>query len=191
MFHSDVTFISIDGHGGSGKSSFAKKLAESLRAEIIHIDDFTGLDAATDWYKEVIDTVIKPSLSGSETLSYSRARWWSEHNPEPVINQPVTNIMIVEGVCSSRSELREYMALKIFVDTPRDVCIQRGLARDKGMGGKSDEEVLAQWKQWLVWDNQYFAKDDPKSIADIVVSGIEDYDNSVNKVVIKMKHEFN
>ena len=126
-------------------------------------------------------------MAGSLFLTYPRAKWWAGHNPEPVIGQPVTRIMIVEGVCSSRAELRDYMALKIFVDTPRDICIQRGLARDKGMGGKSDEEVAAQWNQWMEWDNQYFAKDDPKLIADIVIKGIEDYDESVNAVITKIE----
>ena len=189
MLNSSVKFISIDGHGGSGKSTLAKKLAESFNAEIIHIDDFTGLGATTDWYKALIDNVIDPSATGSSALNYPRAKWWAEHNPEPVVNQKVTEVMIVEGVCSSRIELRDYMALKIFVDTPRDICIQRGIARDKGMGGKSDDEVLAQWNQWVEWDDQYFEKDDPQSIADIVVSGMGDYEQSVNNVILMMKQK--
>ena len=191
MINNDVKFISIDGHGGSGKSTLAKKLAKSLHAEIIHIDDFTGLGATTDWYKALRANVIIPAMTGSMALSYPRAKWWAEHDPEPVVNQKVTEVMIIEGVCSSRVELRDYMALKIFVDTPRDICIERGLSRDKGMGGKSDEEVLAQWNQWLEWDDEYFAKDDPQSIADIVVSGMGDYDKSVNKVILKMKQKLN
>ena len=35
-----VTFIAVDGHGGSGKSTFAKLLSEKLGAEIIHTDDY-------------------------------------------------------------------------------------------------------------------------------------------------------
>lgn len=182
MVYNGTKFISIDGHGGSGKSSLAKKLAEFLEAEIIHIDDFTGLGATSDWYKALIDNVIIPATSGSRYLNYPKAAWWAGHDPEAVVNQPVTNVMIVEGVCSSRVELRDFMALKIFVDTPRDICVQRGLLRDKGMGGKSDDEVLAQWNQWLEWDDQYFAKDDPLSVADIVVSGLDDYGESVKTV---------
>jgi len=181
-------FISIDGHGGSGKSSLAKKLAESLKAEIIHIDDFTGLGANTDWYKTLINKVIEPSQSGSKFLSYTRAKWWPEHTPKPVKDQPVTSVMIVEGVCSSRAELRSYMAFKIFVDTPRSICIERGIMRDKGMGGKSDEEILAQWNQWLEWDDLYFAKDNPKSVADIIVSGTDSYEKSRDAILLKMNH---
>ncbi len=191
MVNNGVRFISIDGHGGSGKSTLAKKLAESLNAEIIHIDDFTGLGATSDWYKALTTNVIKPAMSGSRALSYPRAKWWAEHDPEPTVNQMVTEIMIVEGVCSSRAELRDYMALKIFVDTPRDICIQRGLARDKGMGGKSDDEVLAQWNQWLEWDDEYFAKDDPQSIADIVISGMDNYDQAVNNIILMIKQTLN
>lgn len=181
-------FISIDGHGGSGKSSLAKMLAESLGAEIIHIDDFTGVGAKTDWYKALINKVINPSLNGAKLLSYPRAKWWPEHMPLPVVNQRVTSVMIIEGVCSSRVELRSYMTVKVFVDTPRSICVERGVARDKGMGGKSDEEILAQWHQWLKWDDQYFAKDDPKSAADIIVSGINSYEKSLNTILSKMNY---
>lgn len=182
MVGNTIKFISIDGHGGSGKSSLAKGLARHNGADIIHIDDFTGLDATTDWHKLLVDGVIVPSLAGSSTLSYARAKWWEGHKPAPVVNQPITNVMIIEGVCSSRSELRKYMTLKIFVDTPREVCVKRGLARDRGMGGKSDDNILAQWKQWLEWDDAYFKKDNPKSMADIIVDGTQNIDDCVKVV---------
>lgn len=93
MNNAAIKFISVDGHGGSGKSSFAKKLAVNLGAEIIHIDDFTGTGASTEWYRVLIDRVVEPALSGASSLSYSRAKWWPSHNPEPVVNQAVTNII--------------------------------------------------------------------------------------------------
>ena len=46
----EVTFIAVDGHGGSGKSALAKILAEKLRAQIIHTDDFSAWDNPSNWY---------------------------------------------------------------------------------------------------------------------------------------------
>lgn len=152
---------------------------------MIHIDDFTGEDSTTDWYKAFINNVIYPVTTGSNSLSYSRAKWWPEHDPKPIIDQPVTPIMIVEGVGSSRKELRDYMSIKIFVDTPRSICIERGLARDRGMGGKSEEEIVALWEQWLKWDDEYFAKDNPQSIADTIVDGTKPYDDILKALQYK------
>ena len=186
MKNNKPVFISVDGHGGSGKSTFAQKLAHQLGAQVIHIDDFTGQDAADDWYKSLLTNVIEPALAGAVTLSYSRAKWWPEHHPDPVVNQPVTPIMIIEGVCSSRNELREYLSLKVFVDTPRAICIERGLARDRGMGGKSDAEIVALWKQWLIWDDQYFAKDNPQAAADLQVDGTRPFDEAYEIIKLKL-----
>jgi uridine kinase len=132
--------------------------------------------------------VIEPTMAGANSISYPRAKWWPEHNPEPVINQPVTSLIIVEGVCSSRNELRDYMTIKIFVDTPRNICIERGLARDRGMGGKSEREIIDQWNQWLKWDDEYFAKDDPKSIADIIADGTK-VDNRAVEATLSKLHQ--
>lgn len=178
MNESNVVLIAIDGHGGSGKSTLANQLALDLHAEIVHIDDFTGEGASTEWYKSFIRSVIEPIYNGEAFLNYPRAKWWPEHDPDPVVNQQVTPILIIEGVCSLRKELRDYMDIKLFVDTPRKICIERGLERDRGMGGKSDDEIIAMWNQWLQWDDEYFAKDNPASVADVTFDGSNPIDNS-------------
>lgn len=81
------------------------------------------------------------------------------------------------------------MSVKIFVDTPRSVCIERGLARDKGIGGKGDEEVLALWNQWIEWDDQYFAKDNPRAVADIIVNGTDDSIENFELVLEQVKQK--
>jgi len=49
---------------------------------------------------------------------------------ERIRNQIVTDQLILEGVGSSRTEFRKYLGLSIFVETPREICISRGVARD-------------------------------------------------------------
>ena len=183
MIDTYVTWIAIDGHGGSGKSCLADELAASLNATVIHVDDFTGEGSPDDWYKNVIEAVIEPAGRGDMQLNYPRAKWWPEHDPEPVINQPVAPIMILEGVGSLRKELRDYMTVKVFVDTPRDTCIQRGLSRDRGMGGKNDEEILAMWRQWIQWDDEYFAKDNPEASADVTINGTLPCMDSIERIL--------
>jgi uridine kinase len=175
-------FIAIDGHGGSGKSTLAKELAEELGAEIIHVDDFASFDNWSNWWPLVIDQVFKPIRDGATNLSYPRSKWWEDHEPEPVVGQPVTNIMILEGVSSLRKEFREYVDFGAYVDTPKEVCLQRGLARDKGKDGKTDQEILQLWDKWLKNEEEYIAKDNPHGYADIIVDGTKSFDVQINNI---------
>lgn len=173
-------FIAIDGHGGSGKSTLAETLARQLNAEIIHTDDFAGWDNPENWWPLVIERVLEPIKNGASVLNYPRSKWWETHNPEPVVNQPVTSIMILEGVSSLRKEFREYLSLSIFVDTPIEICLQRGFERDKGQDGKSDDEIKQMWQQWYEKEEIYIARDKPIEFADLVVDGTKPFEDQLS-----------
>lgn len=174
----EVTFIAVDGHGGSGKSTLADILAEKLRVQIIHTDDFAGWDNPLNWYQNVIEKVFEPITNGAKALSYQPASWWENHHPKPVVNQPVTDIMILEGVSSSRKEFRDYISFSIFVDTPKEICLQRGVERDSGTG-KSKEEITDMWEKWFEEEDEYIQRDDPKENADLVVDGTKSFDEQI------------
>ncbi len=174
-----VKFIAVDGHGGSGKSTLAKILAKQFNAEIIHTDDFAGWDNPENWWPLVIERVFDPISSGATTLNYPRSKWWETHNPEPVVNQPVTSIMILEGVTSLRKEFRAYISLGIYVDTPLDICLERGFERDQGQDGKSDDEIRAMWREWYKKEETYIARNKPIEFADLVLDGTKPFDQQL------------
>jgi uridine kinase len=171
-------FVAIDGHGGSGKSTFAKLLSKHVQAEIIQTDAFASWKNPTDWHSSLIEKVFLPIQNGATHLSYDRSKWWDDHHPAPVKDQSVTNIMILEGVRSLRAELREYISLGILVDTPREVCLARGLERDLGTG-KTRQELLKLWTEWLDSEDLYFENDVPYKYADIVVNGTVPFESQV------------
>lgn len=177
-----ISLIAIDGHGGSGKSTLANLLSEKLNAEIIHTDDFAGWDNPLNWWPLVIERVFEPIKNGAKLLNYPRSKWWEMHNPEPVVNQPVTPFMILEGVSSLRKEFRPYISYGIFVDTPPEVCLQRGFERDKGQDGKSDDEIKQMWEQWYKDEEAYIERDNPKEFVDLVVDGTKPFDETSEKV---------
>ena len=159
--------IGIDGHGGSGKSTLAAHLGERLGAEIVHTDDFASWDNPKDWWPLVIERIFEPLQSRARTLSYPRSQWWPGHEPESIVDQPVTGALILEGVGSLRREFRQFLSVAIFVSAPRAVCIERGTTRDAAMGAK--EEILEQWNRWFDDEVGYMAHDKPEQFADIVV----------------------
>lgn len=173
-----ITFIAVDGHGGSGKSTLAKILAEKLNAQIIYTDDFAGWDNPLNWYPKIIEEIFEPITNGVETLSYQPASWWENHYPEPVVNQPVTNIMILEGVSSSRKEFRNYISFSIFVDTPKEICLERGVERDLSTG-KNKKEITEMWEKWFEEEDRYMQRDSPKENANLVVDGTKPFEEQI------------
>ena len=169
-----TSFIAIDGRGGSGKSTLAKMLSKKLHAEIIHVDDFMGWNTLDSWLPSLIQDVFMPVLGGAEVLSYNRSSWGEDHYPEPIHNQFVTKTMILEGVGALRRELREYISLSIFVETPKEVCFERGVMRDV-QAGKTVEEVSLLWNTWQKGEDEYFKKDTPKEYADVLIDGTQGF----------------
>jgi uridine kinase len=78
--------------------------------------------------------------------------------------------MILEGVSSLRKEFRDYVSLSFFVDTPKELCLQRGLDRDKSTG-KTPEELINIWTKWLEEEETYIQRDNPREYADVVIDG--------------------
>jgi uridine kinase len=171
-------FIAVDGHGGSGKSSLADILAKKLDAQLIHTDDFASWDNPLNWWTVVIERVFDPIEAGVKTLSYPRSKWWPGHHPEPVVDQPVTPVMILEGVSSLRKEFRPYISYGIFVDTPEDVCLERGIARDLSTG-KSRQDLVKTWQGWLKDENDYLQRDQPQAYADLVLDGTKPFEDQI------------
>lgn len=176
-----IFLIAIDGHGGSGKSTLAAFLSEKLHAEIIHVDDFASFDNLVDWWPLVVERVFEPIKRGEKFLNYPRSKWSETHHPEPVVDQPVTPIMVLEGVRALRREFRPYISYGIFVDTPKEVCLQRGFERDSGASGESDEEVRRMWKQWYRDEEIYMKQDEPREFADLVVDGTRAFEEQVDE----------
>lgn len=169
-----VKFIGIDGHGGSGKSTLATMLANNLNAELIHTDDFASHDTPFEWHDALVNSVFKPIISGAKFLNYECSKWWIDHHPEPVQQKPVTKIMIIEGVGALRKEFRQYLSLGIYVDTPDDICLTRGLERDKDQG-ETPEKLAHMWQQWITAENEYLQSHRPKAYADLVISGVSPF----------------
>ena len=67
--------VAIDGPGGAGKSTVAKRLAEELGgAPIVETDDFASWTDPLDWWPRLISDVLEP-LARNEPSRYRRSNW--------------------------------------------------------------------------------------------------------------------
>ena len=90
--------------------------------------------------------------------------------------------MILEGVSALRKEFRPYISYGIFVDTPIEVCLQRGFERDRGQDGKTDEEIKQMWQQWYEKEETYIKRDSPKEYAELIVDGTRLFEEQIREI---------
>jgi uridine kinase len=159
-----TTFVGIDGPGAAGKSTLARHIAAGVPgAVVLAVDDFAGPDVAEwDWGR-FTDQVLQPLRQG-RTAHYQRWDWDSNRGAEWQDIAP-GSLIVVEGVSSTRREVAVTWALRIWVDTPRELRLARALERD-------GPARLQRWTQdWIPSEEAYFAVQDPRARADLVVRG--------------------
>src|ERR671928_116465 len=75
------------------------------------------------------------------------------HEREPLEIEPA-DFVILEGVTASREAFRPYLAYSIWIETPRELRLRRGLGRD-------GEQALADWERWMTGEDRYVERERP------------------------------
>jgi uridine kinase len=159
--------VAIDGPGGAGKSTLAETVSLALGGvPIVHTDDFASWDVPIDWWPRMVEQLLVP-LSRNRVARYQRYDWVERkladwHEVEPA------EFLILEGVSSSREAFRPYLAYTIWVETPRDIRLKRGLERD-------GDDALALWQSWMEEEDDYISREYPAENADVVIEGDSSY----------------
>ncbi|MET9884051.1 hypothetical protein ABZZ20_13055 [Streptomyces sp. NPDC006430] len=156
-----VRLVAIDGHAGSGKSTFAGLLAEALGgAPVLHLDDVATHEELFDWPERLRTQVLEPLSAGRA------ARWtpydWVERRfgPERVLEP--SPVLLVEGVGAGRRALRPYLARLLWMETPRAQSWGRGRYRD-------GRELSDFWDGWERAERAHFSDDPSRPFADTLV----------------------
>lgn len=155
-----------------------KVMSRNIASPIVHTDDFAGWQEPLDWWPTVIKRVFEPIRNGARSVSYARSEWWPDHHREPVRDQNVTPVIILEGVSSLRSEFRDYISLGIWVDTPKALCLARGIERELA-AGRARDVIEKEWDGLWASEDDYVRRDKPQRHADIVVDGRRPFEEQV------------
>jgi uridine kinase len=158
--------IAVDGPGGAGKSMLAARLAEALGgAQVLQTDDFASWENPFDWWRRAIDEALEP-LSRNEPASFRRTDWENEGR-ERWRNVNPAEFIVLEGVSASREAFQPFLTYSIWVETPRELRLARGLERD-------GEDARPQWKRWMAEEDAYVERERPQERADVIVRGDAD-----------------
>ena len=156
--------------------------------DIVHFDDFylphsdpEIIGSNFDWHR-LINQVLVPVTKhlNSKYQMYN----WVTNKLDDWEKTGDAKFIILEGVTSGRLELREFLNFIIFIESPSETNLKRGIERD-GIGIKDI------WlKDWMPRELKYFNSEIhlTKAASDLVVDGT--YENS-DTDCIKTMYESN
>jgi uridine kinase len=155
--------IAVDGAGAAGKSTFAARLAEGLGgAQVLHTDDFASWEIPINWWPRLVEEVLEP-LARNQSARYRRTDWGNPNHQEWGEVTPA-EFVILEGVTASREAFQPFLAYSVWIETPRELRLSRGLERD-------GEGTRAQWEEWITQEEDYVRREKPQERADLVLLG--------------------
>jgi uridine kinase len=158
--------IGVDGQSGSGKSTFAQRLANICDAPIVEIDDFVTWRSFAGWWPRFDRDVLGPLSRGHS------ARWgvrdWDNDEFGDALNGfkelAWSPIVVIDGITCTRAAAGPAVALRVWVDAPPDLRLERGIARD----GESYRDL---WLDWIRQEDWFFEADKTRDRADVIVDG--------------------
>jgi hypothetical protein len=165
-----VRLVAVDGGTGSGKSTFAGRLARAVgeagrRVAVVHTDDLLdGWDDQFTFWGRLVRHVLEP-LAGGASTSYPVYDWVARaFTTRRELGVP--DVLIVEGVSTARREGAHARTLDVFMDLEPERRLRRALARDHGLG------VEEQLRRWLAREIEWYAADRTAERAALVVDAL-------------------
>ncbi|MGK5630907.1 uridine kinase family protein [Streptomyces sp. URMC 123] len=156
-----VRLIAVDGHAGSGKSTFAGRLAAALGgAPVLHLDDIATHDELFAWTGRLRARVLEP-LAHGRPARYARYDWVARRFAEER-EIPPAPVVLIEGVGAGRRALRPFLARLIWMELDRETAWRRGRDRD-------GSAQAAFWDGWMRAEREHFAADPSRPFADLLV----------------------
>ena len=165
--------IGIEGLPGSGKSTYAGKLATKLGCSYVSIDDFyLPLEVRNENsylkggnnidYRRFISEVIKPFLDG-DTISYSRYDCKTDTLiPRPDI--PANDTLIIEGNYILREELSGQFTHVIYIRASQEEIRENIISRSGEEAYRTSKEV------WIPLAKQYIDEYRIEESADEIIT---------------------
>jgi len=193
--------IAIAGASASGKTLFTRTVVEELAAEFsndslavleedgyyrdqshlpLKLREQTNYDHPRAFEHELLIDHLQKLKSG-QSVDVPTYDYENHTRSDTVRTVSASKVIIVEGILLlADKSLCEHFDIKVFIDTPLDVCLLRRIQRDVAERGRSLQSVADQYEA-TVRPMYYEFIEPSKTQADIVVTG-----GGKNRVAINM-----
>ncbi|MDN5893373.1 MAG: 4-amino-4-deoxy-L-arabinose transferase [Nocardioides sp.] len=174
--------LCIEGPAGSGKTTLATGIVEAadVVTELLHMDDMydgwggLGDELGDELAHRLHDQVTGPFASG--VPGFRRRYDWDRGEFAELHVVPPVDLLVIEGVGSGHRLLAGHRTTLAWVSAPDDLRVERGLARDRALYGRSDEPwdeatQRAHWQSFLADEARHFAENNLPAAADVLVDG--------------------
>jgi uridine kinase len=161
-----IRLVGIGGPGGSGKSTLAAALAERRHdVQIVPTDSFWN---GSQFDLPRLRVQVLDRLLTGETATYDEWDWANKRLNGVRRVEPV-GVVVIEGVCALHEMFRHDLDVRVWIDTPDDVRLARGVARD-------GESMRSTWTEvWMPAEAAYMARDNPTACAHLRLNGTLPY----------------
>jgi len=153
--------ICVDGLAGAGKSTLGRELAAARPDAVV-----LGTDEMLEGWSGLpglggrIEGLLQP-LADGRTGRWRRWDWyadgwaeWHEVSPGP--------LLVLDGVGSAAASYDDLITTLVWVEAPRAVRLERGIARD-------GEQMRAHWLRWLEDEAALHEREGTRARADLVL----------------------
>ena len=160
--------IAIDGPAGSGKTTLAKRICDTItikKIEIVHMDDlYDGWENALteNLTRTLLHQIVVP-VSQGKGFGYRKYDWLQQRFGE-IQQFDAPELLILEGVGSGQKVIRRYTDQLIWIDIDDETGLQRVLQRD-------GDYLETEMRIWQLKQSEHFRMDNTRDCATIRIDG--------------------
>ncbi|MGW3072083.1 MULTISPECIES: uridine kinase family protein [unclassified Kitasatospora] len=159
-----VRLVAVDGHAGSGKTTFAGRLAAALGgAPVVHLDDLATHSELFGWTGRLREQVLEPLTAGRD--AEYRVYDWTLRRFAGTARVPAAPVVLVEGVGAGRRAVRPWLARVVWMELDAASARRRGEERD-------GPDLAEFWAGWARAESAHFAADPSRPYAATRVDGV-------------------
>ncbi len=159
-----LLLIGIAGASGSGKSCLAEGVAHALDAPLLSLDAYyrdlaqLPIEERARQNFDHPDSIDWPLLLGQlhrllagDEVAIPRYDFSSHTRAEGTVTLRAEHVLVVEGILAlHRPEIRQLMALKVYVELESQECLRRRMDRDIQERGRTPDCVLRQYQETVL-----------------------------------------
>jgi hypothetical protein len=157
--------LAVDGRSGSGKSTIANLFHRFVpTSAVVHTDDVAWHHSFFDWSDLLAEGILKPLRNG-KAVSYRPPGWDKRGRPGAIDVAAGLDLIVVEGVGASRTELMPWIDRALWVQSDLEEAERRGIARDGGA-----EAAKNFWREWGAQEFDFLERQRPWERATVIVN---------------------